>query len=118
MALLESRRDPPPTQTAPALQESIPPESAANRTIPARGFSKSESRETVSVCVLLDGNAVVHLVDPQDLRLATIAAELVILAHDERFNRLGRANLRTEAAKTAARQVEVEIVENLDFLPR
>ena len=71
----------------------------------------------VSIEILLDGNAVVHLVDAEDLRVAAVAAELVVLAHDERLDRLGRADFRAQAAEAAARQVEVEVVEDLDLLP-
>ena len=64
------------------------------------------------------GDAVVHLVDAEDLRFAAVAAELVVLAHDERLDRLGRADFRAQAAEAAARQVEVEVIEDLDLLPR
>src|SRR5262245_27472478 len=69
-------------------------------------------------CVLLDRHPVVHLVDPEDLRLAAVAAKFVILAHDQRLDRLGRTDLRAETAEAAAREVEVEVVEDLDFRPR
>src|ERR1700722_10536302 len=68
--------------------------------------------------VLLDRHAVVHLVDPQDLRFTAVAAELVILAHDEGLDGLGRADLRTEAAETATRQIEVEVIQHLDLEAR
>src|SRR5262249_51453937 len=67
--------------------------------------------------VLLDWHAVVHLVDPEDLRIAAVTAKLVVLAHDERLNRLGRADLRAEATETAAGEIEVEVIEHLDLLP-
>src|SRR6185312_5221491 len=78
-------------------------------------FRKAKS---ISVGVLLDGYAVVHLVDPEDLGVAAVRAELVVLAHDERLDGLGRAHLGAQAAEAAARQVEVEIVEDLDLLSR
>src|SRR5262249_52973471 len=70
------------------------------------------------VRVLLDRDAVVHLIDAENLRVAALASELVVLAHDERLDWLGRAHLRAEAAEAAAREVEVEVVENLDLLSR
>jgi len=51
------------------------------------------------VRVGLDRDAVVHVVDPHDLRLAAVAAQLVVLTHDERFHRLGRADLGTQATE-------------------
>src|SRR4051812_3273235 len=56
----------------------------------------------VSVCVLFYRHTVVHLVDAEDLRLATVRAQLVVLAHDQRLDRLGRADLGAKAAKAAA----------------
>jgi hypothetical protein len=47
-------------------------------------------------------DAVIHLVDAEDLRLAALGAEFVVFAHDQRLDRLGGANLGTEPAKTAA----------------
>src|SRR4051812_29934535 len=78
----------------------------------AGGFRKAKS---ISARVLLDRHAVVHLVDAEDLRVAAVSAELVVLAHDQRLNRLGRAHFRAQPAETAARQVEIEVVEHLDL---
>ena len=66
--------------------------------------------------VLLDGHAVVHLVDPEDLRLTAVGTQFVILAHDERFDGFGGAHFRAEPAKAAAGQVEIEVIQNFDFL--
>src|ERR1051326_2484101 len=76
------------------------------------GFRKAKS---ISVGVLLDGHPVIHLIDAQDLRVPAVAAELVVLAHDQRLDRLGRANLRAQAAEAAARQVEIEVIEHFDL---
>src|SRR5690348_18272684 len=65
--------------------------------------------------VLFDRNSVVHLIDAEDLRLPAVASELVVLAHDEGLDRLGRTDFGAEAAEAAARQVEVEIIEDLDL---
>src|SRR6185312_8154013 len=62
-------------------------------------FRKAKS---ISVGVLLDGYAVVHLVDPEDLGVAAVRAELVVLAHDERLDGLGRAHLGALVAEAAA----------------
>ena len=43
---------------------------------------------------------------------------LIVLAHHERLDRFGRADLGAEPAEAAARQVEVEVVEHLDLDPR
>src|SRR5262249_48874866 len=56
-------------------------------------------------------------VDAQDLRLAAVAAKLVILAHDERLDRPGRTHFRAQPAEAASGQIEIEIVEDLDLLP-
>src|SRR5256885_8917278 len=77
-------------------------------------FRKAKS---ISAGVLLDRDAVVHLVDAEDLGVAAVAAELVVLAHDQRLDRLGRAHFRAQTAEAAPRQIEVEVVENLDLLP-
>src|SRR6185295_10331095 len=82
---------------------------------PAGGFREAKN---VSVRVLFDSNAVVHFVNPQNLCIPAVAPQLVILAHDERLDRLGGAHFGAQAAKTATRQVEVEVVENLDLLAR
>src|SRR5580765_7750958 len=68
--------------------------------------------------VLLDRHAVVHLIDAKDLRIPAVTAEFVILAHDERLDRFGRADLRAQAAEAAAGKIEVEVVEDLNLLPR
>src|SRR6478609_5569673 len=70
------------------------------------------------VCVLLNWYAVVHLVHPEDLRVAAVASQLVVLAHDQRLDRLGRADFGAQPAKAAAGQVEIEVIENFDLLPR
>src|SRR5437867_9798299 len=70
------------------------------------------------MCVLLDGDAVVHLIDPHDLSVAAVAAKFVILAHDQGLDWLGRTDFGAQAAEAAARQVEIEIVEHLDLLSR
>src|SRR6185503_5383668 len=53
-----------------------------------------------------------HLVNAHDLRIATVGPELVVLAHDERFDRFGRADLGAQPAEAAARQIEVKVVED------
>src|SRR5262245_46003143 len=65
---------------------------------------------------MLDRDAVIHLVDAEDLAVAVVRAELVVLAHDERLHRPRRADLGAEPAEAAAREVEVEVVEDLDLL--
>src|SRR4029453_3679662 len=71
-----------------------------------------------SACVLFDRHAVVHLINPKNLRLAAVTPELVILAHDERLHRFGWTDLRAQPAEAASRQVEVEVVEDFDLLAR
>src|ERR1700730_4085411 len=78
-------------------------------TLPPGRFRNAKN---VSARVLLDRHPVVHLVDAHDLRIAAVGSELVVFAHDERFDRLGRANLGAQPAETAARQIEVKVVEN------
>jgi hypothetical protein len=68
--------------------------------------------------ILFDGDAVVHLVDAEDLGLPAIAAKFVILAHDQRLDRLGGTHFRAEAAEAAARQIKVKVVEDFDLLAR
>src|SRR5437773_12524663 len=68
--------------------------------------------------VLLDRDAVVHLIDPENLRFTAVAAELVVLAHDQGLDRLGGTDLGAEGAEAAAREVEIEVVEHLDLLTR
>src|SRR3954471_71007 len=74
--------------------------------------------KNISAGVLLDLDAVVHLIDAKNLGVAAVAPQFVILAHDERLNRLGRAHFAAQTAKTAARQVEIEVVEDFDLLSR
>src|SRR5665213_3939427 len=76
------------------------------------GFRKAKS---ISTRVLLDRHAVVHLVNAKNLRVAAVAAQFVVFAHDERLDGLGRAHFRAQPAEAAARQVEVEVVEDLDL---
>src|SRR4249920_2291480 len=71
-----------------------------------------------SAGVVLDRNAVVHLVDPENLGIPAVTAELVVLAHDERLDGLGRTHFRAQAAEAAPGQIEVEVVEDLDLLAR
>src|SRR6185295_12274800 len=98
----------------PALQESGRTRIRVDRDCPRiRAFREVKN---VSVRVLFDGHAVVHLIDPQNLGVAAVGPELVILAHDQRFDRLGRTDLRTESAEAAPREVEVEIVEDFNLL--
>src|SRR5262249_50657446 len=105
--------DPPSAETSWSLQD--PRRHAmAERTYFAPDFPYGKGK---SACVLFDRDAVVHFVDSEDLRLPAVATKFVILAHDERLDRLCRADLRAESAKAAAREVEVEIVEHLDFRP-
>src|SRR5712671_4904220 len=47
---------------------------------PPGGFRKAKS---ISAGVLLDRHAVVHLVDTQDLRVAAVTTQFVVLAHDQ-----------------------------------
>src|SRR5439155_15900046 len=63
----------------------------------------------------LDRDAVVHLVDAKDLSFAAVAAELVIFAHDQRLDRFGRADFRTQSTEAAAGEIEVEVVEHFDL---
>ena len=74
--------------------------------------------KNVSAGVLLDFDPVVHLVDAQNLRVAAVAAQFVVLAHDEGLDRLGRADFAAQTTEAAARQVEIEVVQNLDLLSR
>src|SRR5256885_1214909 len=95
-----------------------------------KGFRKAKSISALDVArgglsavegstrVLLDRDAVVHLIDAQNLGFAAVATQFVILAHNERLDRLRRTDLGAEAAKAAARQIEVEVIEDFDFLPR
>src|ERR1051325_4041305 len=55
------------------------------------GFRKAKS---ISGRVLLDRPPGIHLIDAQDLRVPAVAAELVVLAHDQPLDRLGRTDLR------------------------
>src|SRR4051812_30922074 len=80
---------------------------------PRRGFREAKN---VSVRVLFDFNPVVYLIDAQDLGVAAVAPQLVVLAHDQRLDRLGGAHLGAQPAEAAARKIEVEVVENLDLL--
>src|SRR3954470_16316381 len=68
---------------------------------PGRVFREAKS---VSARVLLDFNAVVHLVDAQNLGVAAVAPELVVLAHDQRLDRLGRTKFGAQAPKTAGKK--------------
>src|SRR5947207_11902963 len=70
------------------------------------------------MCVLLDGDAVVHLIDPHDLSLSAVAAKFVILTHDQRLDWLGRTDFGAQTAETATRQIEIEVVQDLDLLSR
>lgn len=45
-----------------------------------------------SAGVLLDGDTIVHVVHPQYLLLSVVAAQLVVLTHDEGFHGLRRAD--------------------------
>src|SRR5207248_7385323 len=86
-----------------------------------RGGSFQEPKRTAKTVlpgVLLDCNAVVHLIDTQNLGFPAIASELVVLAHDQRLDRLGRADFGAQTAEAAAREIEVEVVEHLDLRPR
>src|SRR4029079_3855686 len=78
-------------------------------TIPPDYFRNAKN---VSARVLLDRDPVIHLVDAHDLRIAAVGSELVVFAHDERLDRLGRTDLGAQPAEAAARQVEVKVVEN------
>src|SRR5512140_3216525 len=71
-----------------------------------------------SVRIPFDRHAVVHLVEAEDLLCPAVGPELVVLAHDQRLDRLGRAGLRAQPAEAAAREVEVEVVERLQLLAR
>src|SRR6478672_8877404 len=84
----------------------------------SEGFPKAKYRSAVRKLsrVVLDGDAVIHLIDAQDLRVAAVAAQLVVFAHDQGLDRLGRADLGAQSAEAAARQIEVEVVEHLDLL--
>src|ERR671936_1154154 len=63
----------------------------AGRALPGKNSGLSRASEEIFkrrncadklVGVLLNWYAVVHLVDPQDLRVAAVASQLVVLAHD------------------------------------
>src|ERR1700737_2684042 len=97
-------------EPAPPLQESGRARAKAWLDYaPGSGFREAKS---VSAAVLLDFDAVVHLIDSQDLRVAAVASQLVVLAHDQGLDRLGRTDFGTQATETAAREVEVEVVED------
>src|SRR5262245_423923 len=98
-----------PSRTAPRSLPQL-------RRIPQDGGFRNWKKPYGLVRILLDWHPVVHLVDAQDLRLPTVAAKLVILAHDERLDRLGGTHLRAQATEAAPGEVEIEIVENLDLL--
>ena len=85
---------------------------------PAAGGAQGAREPSRSAGVELGRKPVVHLVDAQHLRPARVASELVLLAHDQRLDRPRRTDLGAQSAETAARQVEVEVVEDLDLLPR
>src|SRR6185503_4451114 len=79
-----------------------------------KGFRKAKD---LSAGVLLDFDPVVHLIDPQNLGIAAVAAQFVIFAHDQGLDGFGRAHLGTQTTEAAPGQVEIEIIENLDLLP-
>src|SRR5262245_59855522 len=81
---------------------------------PSGGLGKAKN----SASILFDWDPVVHLIDAEDLGFPAIAAEFVILAHDQGLNGLGGTHFRAQPAKAAARQVEVEVVQDLDLLAR
>src|SRR5262249_4423326 len=83
-----------------------------------RRFPAFREAKNLSVRVLLDWHAVVHLIHAKNLRFAAVATQFVIFAHDERLDRFGRADLGAQPAEAAAREVEVEVVEHLDLLAR
>src|SRR5262245_61770787 len=91
-----------------ALQDPGRQEFVAERYRTLRRFRNAKSADSSRnlPCVLLDGHAVVHLVDAKDLRLAAIGAQLVVFAHDERLDRLGWADFRAQATEAAPREVE------------
>jgi hypothetical protein len=60
-------------------------------------------------------DAVVHLVDPEDLRVSAVGTQFVILAHDERLDGLW-GTLRSTVRKNCSGQVEIEVIQNFDFL--
>src|SRR5262249_55923946 len=100
----------------PALQESGRIKLQPDRDCPRiRVFREGKN---VSARVLFDGHAVVHLVDAKDLRIPAIAAEFVILAHDQRLDWLGGTDFGAQPAEAAPRQVEIEVVEHFDLLAR
>jgi hypothetical protein len=49
-----------------------------------------------SASIVLDRDAVLHLVDPEDLGIAAVAAQFVVLAHDQRL--IVRARVADDAA--------------------
>src|SRR5262245_23047497 len=67
--------------------------------------------------ILLDWDAVVHLIYAKNLGFPAVAAKFVILAHDQRLDGLRGADFCTQPAETAPGQIEVEIIQNFDFLP-
>src|SRR5262245_29272186 len=56
----------------------------------------------ISAGVPLDCHPVVHLVHPKNLGVAGVDAELVVLAHDQRLDRLRRTHLGAQPAEAAA----------------
>src|SRR4029453_7600613 len=95
--------DPAPSRIGPG---------STNRTATMRLSGGFREAKNISPRVLLDRHPVIHLVDAENLRIPVVASELVVLAHDQCLDRLGRAHLGTEAAKAAAGEVEVEVVED------
>jgi hypothetical protein len=66
--------------------------------------------------VLLDGDPVVHFIYAQNLGFPAVRTKFVIFAHDEGLDRLGGTDFGTEPAEAAPRQIEIKVVQNLDFL--
>src|SRR5262245_45526 len=80
---------------APCVNKFSRNEKRSRRQAEAGGPKRPVSER--SARVRLDRDAVVHLVDAQNLGVAAVAAELVVLAHDQRLDRLGGADLRAKA---------------------
>src|SRR5690242_20202043 len=70
---------------------------------PYEGFREAKN---LSVRVLFDFYSVIHLIDAQNLGIAAVTSQFVVLAHDQRLDRLGRADLGAQPAEAAAGQVE------------
>ena len=105
-----------PRQVNTNTRSSIYEEPLLPRAASDRPKHPAEDRMEALSSVVLDLDTVVHVVHTQNLRLAIVAAELVVFTHDECLHRLGRTDLRTQTTETAAGEIEVEKVQDLDLV--